>query len=180
MERFTKIFFAAILLLTISSCDKKSCKNVVCASYQTCYNGQCICPDGSEGANCATLSATKYTGSWNVSENCGGGTPPNFTGYNVYIAPVPAGNGYGINTVTITPLFGVGTVYAEILNTDPNNMGTVVYIPQQNLGGIQISASYGNFFTSGISGSQPTMTITLNYTSGGIGYSCQENFYKQP
>ena len=179
MERFTKLFFAAIFLLTISACDKKSCKNVVCPADQTCYNGKCLCYDGYEGANCTTLSSDKYTGSWYVTENCGAGVPSNFSNYTIYIQPVPAGGSYGVNTLTITPLFGVGTFYAQILNTDPNNLGTTIFIPQQYQGGLQISNSYGTYLPAGSSGGTAEIMITLNYTYGGFNYQCQETFYKQ-
>ncbi len=172
MERFAKIFIAAIFLITISSCDKKSCKNVVCASYQTCYEGQCLCPDGYQGTDCATLSSTQYTGTWNVTENCGNGIPPNAGSYQVYIAPT----GSPVNYITITNLLGMATVNAQIYNTTPGNEGQSIFIAAASQGGFSIANSYGTY--SDASGT-PVITLVLNYNLNGINYSCQETMYKQ-
>ncbi len=177
--KITKLFFAAIFLLTISSCDKRSCTKVVCASYQTCYEGQCLCPDGYEGTDCTTSSLTKYIsngGNWYVTENCGGSAPPNFSNYSVYMEADPI---HGANYLAITPLLTYGTVYAEILNTSPSSEGNTIFIPAQSLGGVQIANSQGTYFPPSTSGGSASIILTLNYTSNGISYSCQETFYKQ-
>jgi hypothetical protein len=177
MEKFTKIFFAAIFLITISSCDKKSCKNVACSTGMECYQGKCLCNDGFEGANCSTLSSDKYVGNYQVSENCGG-SPPNFTGgYTVNI--FSAGGSYSVNTIVLSNFLNAGNVYAYIQNTDPNNLGTTIYVPSQNPGSnIQISASYGTYYPAGTAGGVIEIIINMNYTYGGYNYQCQETLYK--
>jgi hypothetical protein len=173
MKWLTKLFFAAIFLLTISACDKKSCTHVVCASYQTCYEGLCLCPDGYQGTNCDSLSSSQYTGTWNVSENCGTNQSPNFTSYQVYIYPT----GSPANSITISNLLSTGnSAIAQIYNTTPGSEGASVYIPNQNVGGIQIANSYGNYTNQG---GVIELIFVLNYSYNGLNYSCQETLYKQ-
>jgi len=174
MERFTKLFFAVIFLLTISSCDKKSCSKVVCPSYEGCYQGECTCFNGYEGVDCGTVSSTKFTGNWIVSENCGSGvTSPNPSGYSVYIGP----SGSGVSSLTISNLLNsANSASAEIYNTTPGSEGTQIHIFSQNVGGIAISDSYGNYTTTN---GVIQIVIVLNYTYNSFNYSCQETFTKQ-
>ena len=174
MERFTKLFFAAIFILTISSCDKKSCTKVVCPSNEGCYQGQCVCLNGYEGTGCSTISSAKYTGSWTVSENCGSGvTSPNPSGYSVYISPT----GSPVSYLSISNLLNLGTSFtAELYNTSPGYEGTQIYIPAQSQGGVSITDSYGTYTTTnGVT----QLVIVLNYTYNSFNYSCQETLYKQ-
>jgi len=175
MEKFTKIFFAAIFLVTISSCDRKSCSKVVCPSFEGCYQGECVCFNGYEGLDCGTLSSTKYIGSWILSsENCGSGVSDPFsTGYYVNIGTDPS----GASNIAISNLLNTAnTASAELYNTTPGSEGTQVHIFAQNLGGIAISDSYGNYTTSN---GYPQLIIVLNYTYNSFNYSCQEIFTKQ-
>lgn len=173
MTRLTKVFIAAIFLLSISACDRKNCTKVVCPSYETCYQGQCLCPDGYQGTDCQTLSSTQYTGNWIVNENCGTNIPPNTTGYYVYIAPT----GSPANYLTVSNLLNLGTSFtAELYNTTPGNEGANIYIPAQSQGGVSIANSYGTYSTAT---GAAVITLVLNYSYSGINYSCQETFYKQ-
>jgi hypothetical protein len=174
MERFTKVFFAAIFLLCIWGCDRKSCSHVTCPSYETCYNGQCQCPDGYQGANCDSLSASQYFGNWLVNENCGTGVPPNVTGYQVSILPY---SGSQVNYIDIENLLNLGNdCIAQIYNQTPGTEGLSFYIPAQNVGGVAIANSYGTYSTAT---GAPVLTLVLNYNYQGINYSCQELMYKQ-
>jgi hypothetical protein len=59
-----------------TSCNKDECKDVTCLNGGTCSGGNCVCLAGYEGVSCETLSATKFVGTWNVSEpSCGGNYP---------------------------------------------------------------------------------------------------------
>ena len=178
MEKFTKIFFAAIFLITISSCEKKSCKNVACPADQTCYQGKCLCYDGYEGANCTTLSSDKYSGQWQANESNCNGSPPNYTGaYSVSI--FAAGGSYGANVIVLSNFMNAGNVYAQILNTDPNNLGNMIFVPAQNPGGgVTISNSYGTYFPAGTAGGVTEISINLNYSLAGYNYGCTETLYK--
>jgi hypothetical protein len=174
MKRITKLFFAATFLLTIWGCDKKSCTKVACPSNEGCYQGECVCFNGYEGTDCGTLSSTKFTGNWIVSENCGVGvTPPNPSGYSVSIAP----SGNGVSELTINNLFNLANpAAAEIYNTTPGSEGTQIHVFAQNVGGINITDSYGNYTTSN---GVVQIIIVLNYTENSFNYSCQETFTLQ-
>ena len=178
VQRFTKIFFAAIFLIFISSCEKKSCKNVSCPAGKTCYEGACVCPDGYEGSNCDTLSSTKYIGNWNVSENCGNSQSPFQNYYPVYIQ---AGNCIGstyntANVIVISAFFGQGPLCVQIVNTSPGNQGNTLVIPPQTVGTVSVASSQG-YYTYSNGAAQ--IVITLNYTANSFNYTCQETLYKQ-
>ena len=89
VNKKSSVFIAAIVALLcflsvvyVSSCTKAgngaTCEGVVCENGGYCLtdtvttNGNkqltshCVCPSGFEGANCATVSANKYLGSWSV------------------------------------------------------------------------------------------------------------------
>lgn len=167
IERLVKMFLVAVLFISISSCEKKSCKNVTCGSGQECYNGACICQDGYEGTDCQTVSNTKYAGSYNVSENCGANAP-NFPYYTVYITADP---NYP-NRILIDNLFGQGSVIAIITNI-PGSLGNTLTIQNQNIGALQVSGT-GTYYPSNRS-----MIITFDYIWNGGSYECQHTFYHQ-
>ena len=150
-------------------------------SFQTCKNGECLCLDGFEGDTCSVLSSTKFTGNWQVSENCSP-DPPNFGPYFTNISPTPATSAYyGINVIYFNLLLGSGPVYAQILNSSPSVEGVTVYIPPQTLSnGVSIlGGSQGMYSPPVINGAKPTMNITVNYSYQGNSYTCYETFRKQ-
>lgn len=167
MKSLVKIFTAALFMLTIAGCDRKSCNDVVCDYGQNCFQGQCYCPDGYEGTDCLTQSNTKFVGSYQVSENCYNGGS-NFGSYNCYISQGSSGYAYQLE---ITNLFGLTYATANI-RTDQNNQGNLIEIPYQNQGGISLQGegvydTYNN-----------RMTIDFNYTFNGSSYQCTHTFYK--
>ena len=170
-NQITKIIFAAILIVSIGSCEKK-CTSVVCPVGEECSSGYCVCNDGYEGSDCQTLSYLKYAGNYNASEICNGG-PPNFSPYNVSVYGDPNS---GVNVIYINGVFSQVTLRAYIYNT-PGNLGNNIYVPAQSQGGIYIQDSYGNFYPSS-NGSYPYMRINLNYQYGGLAYGCTETFNK--
>ena len=181
MKKLIQISFVALLLFAISACEKKSCSSVVCASYQFCYSGECLCPNGYEGDTCSVLSSTKYTGNWLVIENCGA-DPTNFSGYSTNIAPTVTGTTYyAPNVIYFNFLFGSGPVYAQLLNSSAASEGLTIYIPPQTLSnGVSIlSGSQGYYSAPVIAGGKPTMSITVNYAYQGNSYTCTESFRKQ-
>ncbi len=175
MERFAKLFFAAIFLLSISACDRKSCTKVVCPSYEGCYQGECVCYNGYEGTDCATISSTKFTGNWLVTENCGNGvSSPNPSGYYVYISP---SGGASASRLDLSNLLGLGSTFtAELYNTYPSNEGTQMHVFSQSQGSVTIADSYGYYTTTN---GTPQIILVLNYTYNSFNYSCQETFTKQ-
>jgi hypothetical protein len=181
MKSFTKILFVVLSLLAISACEKKSCKNVVCASYQTCNAGQCLCQNGYEGDTCSVLSSTKYIGDWQVVENCSP-DPPNFAVYYTNIrATIMGSTYYAPNVIYFDILLGSGPVYAQILNTSASSEGLSIYIPPQNLtNGVSIQGGSQGYYSAAVNqGAKPTMSITINYSYQGNSYTCYETFRKQ-
>ena len=181
MKGLSKFLFVALSLLAISACEKKSCKNVSCAAYQTCNAGECLCLNGYEGDTCSVLSSTKFIGDWQVSENCSP-DPPNFGIYYTNIrATVTGTTYYAPNVIYFDILFGSGPVYAQILNTTATSEGLTIYIPPQNLtSGVSIlGGSQGNYSPPAYAGAKPTMSVTINYSYQGTNYSCFETFRKQ-
>ena len=173
-NQIAKIFLVAALLITISSCDRQSCKDVACPIGQGCVNGQCYCADGYEGADCNTESYLKYTSgtpggsgikSWNVIESCYSGS--NFPGYTAFITH----NSTSPREIEINNfLGGSGTVYATI-RTDQNNQGNIVEINSQNCGGIVVSGQ-GTYDVN-----YNRITFQLNYTYNFTSYQCTHTFY---
>jgi len=84
--RFTKtIFFTALSVIfaftaiTYVSCSTDKCQATVCAYGGTCDNGTCKCLPGYTGANCQSIIAQKYFGTWTVSETGTISNNANFT-----------------------------------------------------------------------------------------------------
>lgn len=176
MKKLTILFSLALLLLAISSCEKKSCTNVVCASYQTCIAGQCLCQNGYEGDTCSVLSSTKYVGSWTLTENCPNGPSGLPTYYSVNISLNPQ---YAVNYIAITPLLEAGTFYAQIQNLGPANEGLTINIPPQTVNGISVTAgSSGTYYPPNPNGGTAEILLTLNYIYQGDSYQCIETLHK--
>jgi hypothetical protein len=161
-----KILFSLLIIATTSSCDRKSCKDVVCGVNQQCNNGACICNDGYEGGDCQTESFQKYIGSYNVTESCYSSVN-NFGSYSTYIQ---ADYNY-VNRIIITSLFGY-TNATGIIHTDQSNQGNYIEIPYQTQGALSFSGQ-GTFdpYTN-------RMSLDLNYTYNGGSYQCTHTFYK--
>jgi hypothetical protein len=177
MKNTLYLIVAALLLLTVSACKKKSCADVVCAVYQICGAGQCYCNNGYEGDTCGVLSATKYLGGWTVNENCPDGPSGLATYYSVSITQ---DINTGTDVIGISPFLGMGTFYAQIVNNGPTNQGTNLYIPPQNSsnGAVQITASTGTYIAPSTPGGKPEILITLNYTYAGNTNQCIETLRK--
>ncbi len=164
--RLAKILFGFIILLQITSCERRSCTDVACGVNQQCSQGNCYCQDGYEGSNCNTESAQKYVGNYNVSEACYSSTS-NFFNYTCYITADP----FYINRVQINNLFGQTTA-TGVIHTDQNNLGNYIEIPQQQQGSLVFSGT-GNYDPQ-----LNRMTINFNYTFNGGSYQCTHTFYK--
>jgi hypothetical protein len=152
-----KIFLsAAILLLLFSACKRDQCKDVVCPAQKVCYDGNCICPAGYEGSLCDTLSRQKMIGNYFVGENCPGSGAQNY--YSNITEGVNAEQ-IEINNIVNSGLFCDATVSENS-----------VYIPDQQVGGIQLSGQ-GSFneqlnqlilyIDYSISGSLKQCTLTM-------------------
>jgi hypothetical protein len=134
IKEMAKLFLVAALLVTISACDKQTCENVTCPSGQGCFNGNCYCPDGYEGADCQTMSYQKYINLFGTAfENCNASPP--FITNNVTLQ----WTGNRPNEVVIFGLMG-GTCSSvtAFIRTDTNNEGNILEINEQYCGGSSI------------------------------------------
>ncbi len=162
MKQMAKIFLVLIFIVSISACERQSCKNVACPIGQGCKNGKCYCADGYEGTNCDINSYEKYTAiNYSAYESCN--TPPPFSTSNVYIT----WDGSYINQVHIHNLMGSScSDVIAIIRTDPSNEGNILEINEQNCGG---STVYGQGTYDKLN---HRINLQLNYTVSGISYSC--------
>ncbi len=79
------LFIGAASFSTLfTSCNNDPCKDIQCDNGGVCTEGSCDCPAGYEGANCETLSKTKFINAagWNVTED---GTSSAADNYDVNI-----------------------------------------------------------------------------------------------
>jgi hypothetical protein len=176
-NQVAKIFLVAALLITISSCERKSCQNVACPVGQACNNGRCFCADGYEGANCDVESWTKYTSgllsgsgskSWNVTESCYSVPQPNFPSYTAFITH----NSSYPNVIEINNMMGgyCGQVIGYI-RTDQSNQGNIIEIQTQSCGSLTLNGQ-GTWDPN-----YHRITFQLNYTFNGLSYQCTQTFY---
>jgi hypothetical protein len=57
------LLFGAFLMTTTTSCGDE-CKDVKCGDNGTCFEGECVCNEGYEGAECDLTWAAKFEGSY--------------------------------------------------------------------------------------------------------------------
>jgi hypothetical protein len=160
------------LLIFISGCESKSCKNTLCGVNQVCNNGACYCLDGYEGSACNQLSATKFitksgTSSyyqWTVSENCqnGGGGSTYYTSFQ--------STGSNISELVFNFL-GTYQITAYIRGATDGS-GNTIEIPTQQLGGSGTIYGLGTYNTV-----NKQITINFEYTLNGQNKACVHNFY---
>jgi hypothetical protein len=162
IKQAAKVFFAFISILTISSCERKNCNNVVCPTNQACNNGQCYCIDGLEGPDCATQSYLKYTVLNNHAfENCN--SQPPFSTNSVYIS----WNGQYNNRIQINGLMGNNCYdITAIIYTDNSNEGNTIEIPEQYCGSNTISGQ-GTYDKL-----NRRLNLQLYYNVSGTPYTC--------
>jgi len=69
---FTSVLLAACASVIIysSSCSQATCTDVTCHNGGSCNNGVCKCPTGYEGANCDSLVANRYLGTYAGFTSC--------------------------------------------------------------------------------------------------------------
>lgn len=136
----------AFTAVTITSCNKDECKDVVCNNGGTCIAGVCSCPTGYEGVNCDTRTRDRFVGSWTGQDVCGSGTytisltvGASTSSDIVALVSNPGGFGTGVtitgtvtgpNTLQFTnanvgggrTLTGTMTFSGTSSSTNPNNM----------------------------------------------------------
>lgn len=171
IKGIVKVFILTLFFFSIASCEKKSCKDVVCGSgLETCTNGVCLCKNGLEGDNCEIFSADKYVGNYVVYESCPYSTTGSPVGgqYNAYMSSDP---GY-VGLLYINNVLNQGQVSAYI-RTDAGNKGNIIVVPQQSIGAITIAGQgvYDEY--------NHRINIDFSYNYNFNNYQCTHTFYKQ-
>jgi len=122
-----------LCLALISSCTEppfeynvttyyQPCDSVFCLNGGSCYDGNCICPDGYEGTTCETKWNEKFIGNYRSYDNC-------YTASDYYDC--------SINAVVQTPdqliLYNIGTFCPNVpLQATVTPEKTSFHIPWQN------------------------------------------------
>jgi len=83
---FTSSFMLLALFVTFftSSCSDNACKYNPCPAGKQCYQGECYCPNGTEGEVCDIYSADRFVGNYDVYELALTGSSPS-PFYTTYI-----------------------------------------------------------------------------------------------
>ncbi|HWB63611.1 MAG TPA: hypothetical protein VG603_08895 [Chitinophagales bacterium] len=167
VKTLLKILVPVIFLTGAASCAKKNCSGP-CASNQECYEGACVCTDGTEGTNCLTYSYEKYERSYYVSEACA--PPEPYGSANVFIQHNPN----NISQLLIYNLFyGSCSYIIAVIHTNGSNLGDILEIPSQN-------ANCAGNTVSGVGSydeANHRITLQLDFVANGTDYQCTETLY---
>lgn len=171
--KLTRIVLIFSLFIELSSCSGDPCEDVVCLNGGSCANGECVCPDGFEGADCSkqitplriNISRIEVL-SFSQTEESGGGWdltsgpdiyPVFLIGSNTifkadtYYENATTGNVYSwdLNGVSITsPLDRHIIRLYDYDSFDADDyMGGVVFSPYTRTNGFPrtLSAKYGDY-----------------------------------
>lgn len=156
------ILSLALLGFIFTSCDPRSCEDVICPVNSECYLGECLCPAGFEGANCDILSYNKYLGNYQVNESC----PGSPIGGNNYSASIIKSSFNDASSIIITNMLGLG------LSAEAQVSGNFISIPNQNLGATQIEG------TGEYDEITQRVIIYYQYVQSGQVYQCTAYFTK--
>ncbi|MFC2176095.1 hypothetical protein ACFLR1_03910 [Bacteroidota bacterium] len=153
---------AAVATIGMVSCNVDACKDVECGDNGICVEGVCICDAGYEGADCATLSAEKFEGDYQLNEaDC------NLQNYNTSIAASKS----GADKIAITGFGGFACGASDIV-VIATVSGDDVTIASQSFcdGSIVINSGSGSIDENGI------ITITYNSTWNLVTSDCTAVF----
>lgn len=125
-----KLFFLPALLLGAflmfaPACgDSDPCKDVECGTNGTCFEGECVCNEGYEGAACADEWSTKFVGSYlgfdNVTVST---TPTNIGKFNLTTPAVVTKKSASTSVITISNFGGFNSfVDATITRTNTSDL----------------------------------------------------------
>lgn len=158
---FLLVTIIAVIAITIFSCKKKDpCEGVVCDAGKVCNNGSCTCPIGYEGTNCDSVSAIKFVGNYQVTENCQNPAGPGFN-YTTNIS-----YGFRVYEVVISNVLGSG------LSIEATVDGNSIYIREQTVGNLRIVGE--GFYQPALNRFQ----INYEYNYSGSIRSCTAFFQK--
>ncbi len=151
---------AAVTTVGMVACDTDACKDVECGANGVCVEGVCVCDDGYEGTNCDTEERADFIGNYLANETACG-----LVNYNASIATSNTGvtkiaiTGFGGWECNGTPIVVIATVNGDDLTVDAN----------QPFCSNALTIDSG---TGSINASGTTVTITYNFTNGGVPGSC--------
>lgn len=165
MKLIKHIAFSAFLTLSIfcavvySSCSKNECGGITCLNDGTCSGGICKCVTGTDGVNCQNIYRNNYALTYK-------GIPPDdptsdTTNTLIFLPDTEDTTNYNTMRVIWVDTAGltVVTLPVELINNTPS--GSNFTIPENTSNGIKYTGN-GNISTSAVS-----MTVRLEYTSGG-------------
>lgn len=163
LQNLPALLLTTFLLVGLTACDPRSCDDVICVNQNSyCLNGECVCQNGYEGADCTQLSYQKFIGQYQVNESgCNNGT-----GRTYFVNII---QGSQVAFIDIVNILDIGlTARAEIYEN-----GNRLYIPNQNLGASSIEGDgYYNANTGRI-------VINYNYSLNNQFVSCTATFFRQ-
>lgn len=169
MKKYLSLILFIFTISIFSSCDNKSCQEVVCPQNQFCVGGNCVCKDGFEGDNCTVIAAEKYVGDYNISKACQQGNGP----FDIYSFGSIQTDSDPLNELLFFNFLGTGlTAYAYIA-TDVNGRGNYLRFPSQTLGATEI---VGEGFYEEYS-SYGRLRVELQITSNNQLSNCTYTFY---
>lgn len=63
------LLLGAFLMFTPACGDSDPCKDVDCGANGTCFEGECVCNEGFEGASCTDTWSAKFVGTYTGFDN---------------------------------------------------------------------------------------------------------------
>ncbi len=157
----TRTICCILLLATLwLACKRDRCKKVQCVGHATCFDGQCTCEGGYEGANCDSLSYIKFIGTYWVGETCQGGG-----GSSTYSMTII--QGFEVEDVQLSNILNSG------LSANAEVKGNLMVVPSQELGAFTLEGegTYESKFNR--------LTLNVQHNRGGTNQACTLTMTKQ-
>ncbi len=170
IKNFATAVLALGFVFSFTSCEEDLCKDVTCATGGTLTdNGTtctCVCGDGYEGTDCATLSRTKFLSAsgaettWDAIDICplGGGVIDTFA-FDAKIQP----SGSSEISVLVNNFGGFGTQYTFTVPVDGDRFDLSTF----DFGGVTVTNISGRINAAGT-----VITVTYSSTDANGTISC--------
>ncbi len=160
--KYFKLLILCLCLFTVSiltpSCQEDPCDES-CQNGSACIEGDCLCLDGTSGAECATVWRDKIVGTHSASGTCsinGAGT------YDIMISKGTSTD--GVDIIEISDFYYGNVVTAKMI--DENSFS---FISTTSSSGIKVTSASGT-----INGS--TVTMEFMGTDGASVDNCDLTF----
>ena len=172
MKKITFLSIAILSLFSISNCTKTIqddlCQGIICENGGDCVNGDCVCPEGYEGADCSQETAPSKIKISNIKLKSFPTTDTNgagwdlFSGADVYVE-IAKNDNVLFTTGYVTDLTGSYTYDASFEFSDPKATYSIrVYDYDDSSGDDWMG---GISFTPYLNGQD--FPSTINVTCGG-------------